>query len=125
MRPLSYPDSNVFLLTFSITSQYSYDNVVSKWVPEIRHHCPDVPILLVGTKVDLRDDPEALEKLSQKKQKMLQYSDGVNLAKQIGAVAYHETSAKKGIGIEELKQLIISVSLDHGKSSEKEKCLIQ
>ena len=33
----------------------SYDNVHNKWKPEVQHHGPDVPVILVGTKKDLRD----------------------------------------------------------------------
>ena len=35
------------------------------------HHCPDTPILLVGTKADLRDDPKEIEKLKEKNQEMV------------------------------------------------------
>jgi GTPase SAR1 family protein len=30
--------------------------VEEKWLPELRHYCPDAPIILVGNKIDLRDD---------------------------------------------------------------------
>ncbi|PPR80277.1 hypothetical protein GOBAR_AA40439 [Gossypium barbadense] len=30
--------------------------VLGKWVPELRHYAPRAPIVLVGTKLDLRDD---------------------------------------------------------------------
>ena len=56
LRPLSYPQTDVFLVCFSVVSPASLDNVLHKWVPEIRHHCADAPLLLVGTKSDLRDD---------------------------------------------------------------------
>lgn len=48
LRPLSYPQTDVFVLCFSIVAPVSYDNVLTKWIPEIRHHCPDTPILLIG-----------------------------------------------------------------------------
>ena len=38
----------MFLVCFSIMSPSSFDNVSSKWIPEIRHHCPDAPVILVG-----------------------------------------------------------------------------
>jgi len=53
LRPLSYPQTDVFLICFSIISPASFDNVKSKWYPEIQHHAPGVPIILVGTKSDL------------------------------------------------------------------------
>ena len=46
----------MFLVCFSVTDQVSLDNVDSKWIPEVSHHCPGVPIILVGTKADLRED---------------------------------------------------------------------
>ena len=49
LRPLSYPQTDVFLICFSVVSPSSFENVTSKWCPEIKHHCADAPILLVGT----------------------------------------------------------------------------
>ena len=54
LRPLSYPQTDAFLVCFSIGSPHSLENVRTKWVPEIRHHCPNTPFILVGTKADLR-----------------------------------------------------------------------
>ena len=56
----------MFLVCFSVTDQVSLDNVDSKWIPEVSHHCPGVPIILVGTKADLREDPKELERLRTK-----------------------------------------------------------
>jgi Ras-related C3 botulinum toxin substrate 1 len=60
LRPLSYPQTDVFLICYSVASPSSFENVTSKWYPEIKHHCPDAPIILVGTKIDLREDRETL-----------------------------------------------------------------
>ena len=54
LRPLSYPDTDVILICFSIDSPDSLQNVVEKWTPEVRHFCPKVPVILVGNKRDLR-----------------------------------------------------------------------
>ena len=48
----------------------SFENVKEKWFPEVHHHCPGVPCLIVGTQMDLRDDPTFIEKLSKNKQKV-------------------------------------------------------
>jgi small GTP-binding protein len=66
LRPLSYPQTDVFLIAFSIISPSSFDNVKSKWYPEIQHHAPGVPIILVGTKSDLRNDSAMQQTLASK-----------------------------------------------------------
>ena len=57
LRLLSYPQTDVFLVCFSVVSLSLFENVKEKWVPEITHHCPKTPFLLIGTQIDLRDDP--------------------------------------------------------------------
>ena len=48
LRPLSYPQTDVFLVAFSLISRASYENTKQKWFPELKHHCPGVPIICVG-----------------------------------------------------------------------------
>jgi len=67
LRALSYPETDVFLLCFSVVEPSSFENIKSKWYPEVTHHCPEAKILLVGTKIDLRDDKATLEKLNGEK----------------------------------------------------------
>ncbi|TRY87827.1 hypothetical protein DNTS_015728 [Danionella cerebrum] len=93
LRPLSYPQTDVFLICFSLVSPASFENVRAKWYPEVRHHCPSTPIILVGTKLDLRDEKETIEKLKEKKLAPITYPQGLALAKEIDAVKYLECSA--------------------------------
>jgi len=99
LRPLSYPQTDVFLICFSIVNPSSFENVRAKWYPEVSHHCPNTPIILVGTKLDLREDPETLHKLEAKRQAPITYEQGMQMAKEIGAVKYMECSAltQKGL----------------------------
>ena len=53
LRPLSYPQTDIFLIIFSLMDRASFDSVATKWVPEISHHCPSTPWMLVGSKSDL------------------------------------------------------------------------
>lgn len=103
LRPLSYPQTDVFLLCFSIVSPPSFDNVLSKvrlglatckpvityqWYPEISHHAPNIPILLVGTKLDLRDDPKTIGSLQDKRMSAITYPQGIQRAKEIKAIQF-------------------------------------
>jgi cell division control protein 42 len=93
LRPLSYPQTDVFLVCFSVTSPASFENVREKWFPEVHHHCPGVPCLIVGTQVDLRDDPSVREKLMKQKMAPVRREDGERMAKELHAVKYVECSA--------------------------------
>lgn len=99
LRPLSYPQTDVFLVCFSVTSPASFENVKEKWFPEVHHHCPGVPCLIVGTQIDLRDDSQVLEKLQRQKQRPITSEQGERLARELGAVKYVECSAltQKGL----------------------------
>ena len=99
LRPLSYPQTDVFLICFSLVSPASYQNVKAKWHPEVAHHCPNTPVILVGTKQDLRDDKETAEKLREKNLAPISSNEGLKLTRDIGAVKYLECSAltQKGL----------------------------
>ncbi|XP_035524198.1 ras-related C3 botulinum toxin substrate 3b isoform X2 [Morone saxatilis] len=84
---------DVFLICFSLVSPASFENVRAKWYPEVRHHCPNTPIILVGTKLDLRDDKDTIERLRDKKLSPITYPQGLAMAREIGAVKYLECSA--------------------------------
>lgn len=93
LRPLSYPQTDVFLVCFSVTSPASFENVREKWFPEVHHHCPGVPCLIVGTQVDLREDASVKEKLAKQRMSPVRREDGERMAKELGAVKYVECSA--------------------------------
>jgi small GTP-binding protein len=60
LRPLSYPQTDLFLVCFSVTNRDSFDSVSQKWIPEISHHLPEAKWVLVGTKSDLRTEHGAV-----------------------------------------------------------------
>ena len=90
LRPLSYPDTDVILMCFSIDQPDSLENIPEKWVPEVKHFCPNVPIVLVGNKKDLRNDDYTIRDLQRNKQQPVSYSEGEQMASRIGAkVSFH------------------------------------
>ncbi|KAH3765858.1 rac gtpase [Pelomyxa schiedti] len=94
IRPCSYIGADVFLVCFSVVNPSTFSNVKGKWVPEISHHCPNIPFLLVGTKIDLRNDPGIVKKLQQKSRRgPITAEEGEAEAAAIGAVKYMECSA--------------------------------
>jgi len=99
LRPLSYPQTDVFIICFSLVSPPSFENVRTKWWPEISHHAPGTSILLVGTKLDLREDVATVTKLRERRMAPITYPQGMGMAKDIGAVKYLECSAltQKGL----------------------------
>ncbi|KAJ3195592.1 Rho GTPase protein rac1, partial [Entophlyctis luteolus] len=99
LRPLSYPQTDVFLICFSLVNPSSFENVKAKWYPEVSHHSPGSPVILVGTKLDLRDDREIVQRLAIHRMAPIQYQQGSFRAKEIGAVKYLECSAltQKGL----------------------------
>ncbi|XP_065919124.1 uncharacterized protein [Dysidea avara] len=90
---LSYPNTDVFVVCFSVVDPESLQSVIEKWIPEITKYSPGVPFLLVGTKID---DPEANKKPYEK---YLNLTTIEELAEVIGAVKYVECSAltQKGL----------------------------
>jgi len=130
IRPLSYPQTNVFLVCFSIASPPSFENVKTKWYPEVSHHAPGVPVILVGTKLDLRDDPLTLQRLRERRFAPVTYAQGSQMAKEIGAVKYLEASSLTQKGLknvfdEAIKTVLAPSDRSGGMSKRKKKsCVI-
>ncbi|XP_030592028.1 ras-related C3 botulinum toxin substrate 1-like [Archocentrus centrarchus] len=68
-------------------------NEAREWYPEVRHYSPNTPIILMGTKLDLRDDKDTIEKLKKDKLSPITYTQGLFMAKETGSVKYLECSA--------------------------------
>ncbi|CAK7328963.1 unnamed protein product [Dovyalis caffra] len=92
LRPLSYRGADVFVLAFSLVSRASYENVLKKWIPELQHYAPGVPVVLAGTKLDLREDKHYLA--DHPGLVPVTTAQGEELRKQIGAAYYIECSSK-------------------------------
>ena len=63
----------------------------SKWFPEIRHYCPNTPIILVATKTDLRGAEKKM--ISANEVKIFQF--GFQLL--IPAIIYIVASSAKNV----------------------------
>jgi Ras-related C3 botulinum toxin substrate 1 len=120
LRPLSYPQTDVFILLFDVYyNKDRFERTHSYWWAELNHHCPDVPIVLVGSKIDLRNH---------KDKKTITTEEGQAMADKIGAVKYMEVSSLEGHGVTELFEEVIPIGFHHSiaveKKKKKRKCAI-
>ena len=121
LRPLSYPDTDVFLMCFSVVNPNSFANVADKWAPEIEHHCPGVPKILVGTKLDLRDSEADVERLKVKNKAPITQQQGESMRKRLGAVAYMECSALTQVGLKDIFDEAIRIVVFPKRAQKKHK----
>mmetsp|Transcript_15795 Transcript_15795/g.14294 ORF Transcript_15795/g.14294 Transcript_15795/m.14294 type:complete len:184 (+) Transcript_15795:85-636(+) len=117
LRLLSYPQTDVFLICFSIDSPISYENVRSKWHPEISKHASGVPYILVGTKLDVRLTGNGGDIVSK--------AQGEALKNEIGAVKYLECSALTQEGLKQVfDEALRTVLISRRTTSKKKKCIV-
>lgn len=102
LRALCYPQTDVFLMCFSVISPSSFENIKIRWYPELQHHCPGTPCLLVGTKLDLREDPTVVEGLKSQGLSPITKTQGEALCKQLNAAGYVECSALTQKGLKQV-----------------------
>ncbi|KAJ1393754.1 Small GTPase superfamily [Sesbania bispinosa] len=133
LRPLSYRGADVFLLAFSLISRASYENVAKKWIPELKHYAPGVPIILVGTKLDLRDDKQFLQDhpgavpITTAQELAICYCFlytchyGEELRKLIGAPVYIECSSKTQKNVKAVFDAAIKVVLQPPKQKKNKR----
>lgn len=88
--------------------------------------CPNVPIILVGLKKDLRDDPVAQEEMRKRSEKFLTSDEGEEVRKRIGAKKYLECSSLTGEGVDDVFEAATRQSLLSGGKGDSERgcCVI-
>ena len=130
LRPLSYPGTDIFLVCFSVAEPASLKSVVEKWVPEIKHYCPNTPFILLGTKVDLRGDRAILDMLAKKQEEVVSKEEGERMAESLKAAKYLECSALTQEGVKNIfdeairQQSTWQHNTGGKKKSENKKCNI-
>jgi small GTP-binding protein len=132
LRRLSFPDSDIFLVCFCVVSPTSFVNAREKWFAEATVHgaSPNAKVVLVGTKIDLRDDPSTNDRLRKKNMAPISREEGVALAKELGMAAYAETSALTGDGVQALFRACCAILLQREEPTPRSKaggrkCVLQ
>ena len=107
-------------------SFYKYSIIiVFQWNPEITHHSPGTPKVLVGTKLDLRDDPDTVQQLNSMKLSPVSKVDGLKLQKEIGAYKYVECSSMTSMGVKTVfEEAIRAVWNPNTKPKKKTVCTV-
>ena len=137
-RRLFYHNTNVALICFSIADRHSLENVNKKWIPEIQRYCPQAPIVLVGTKLDLRKK-EPNNGTTQTgaaclldlppggaaciPDMLIPPSEGKRVADRFKALAYLECSAKDDVGVQTVFETAVTASLNPPIDKDK-RCLL-
>ena len=112
LRPLSYPGTDVFLLLFSVADGLElFKGIHSYWWPELKKYSPGVPIILVGSKIDLRNNGIVT----------IPFEQGEAMAEKIKAAKYMEISSLEDRGITELFEEVIRIGFDYNVSEKKKK----
>ncbi|XP_062380125.1 uncharacterized protein LOC134068493 isoform X2 [Sardina pilchardus] len=124
LRPLSYPGADVILMFFSIVKPCALESIPEKFIPEVKNLCPNVPIILVGNKKDLRNDKYTQQELAMRKQKPVEEKEGQDMAIRINAFGYVECSAKTKEGLLEVLELATRAALQTKKHSKESACLL-
>jgi Ras-related C3 botulinum toxin substrate 1 len=111
LRPLSYPQTDVFIICCSISQPQSFANIENKWKPELDHHAPNTPFIIVGTKADLREDAQTLKQMEEKGKGVKPVDYFVAESQKLGAEKYMECSALKQTGLQEVFDEAIRVAI--------------
>lgn len=82
----------------------------------MNQHCPHIPILLVGTKLDLRQDKEVALRSMEKSVALVSTADGLRMQAEIGAIKYLECSALTHIGLSAVFDEAIHAALAHSRT---------
>lgn len=127
------------MLCYSVDSKDSLENVESKWVGEIADNCPGVKLVLVALKCDLRESAEEDEEGAaatgggngadgvsgpREKKPMINYDQGLEVARRINASRYLECSAMRNRGVNEAFTEAARVALSVKKEREESKCCV-
>lgn len=114
LAPMYYRGSHAAILVYSISDPQSFYSEIDYWVNSLKEKTDgNVQLFLVGNKIDLRDNPDDSEVAQ------ITEEEGQEKANSLGAT-FMETSAAKGIGIEELFNTVAKKCLENASKKNHE-----
>ncbi|ODM98376.1 Ras-like GTP-binding protein RhoL, partial [Orchesella cincta] len=106
LRIQDYKNTDCFILCYAINDPTSLSNVETRWILELRKHCPNVPVLLVGTKTDIRTPSN----------RWISEEEGDILKTKVKAEGFIECSSKSIASIEGVFILAVSIAEKYRES---------
>ena len=110
MRKVQLQKIDVLILCFSIANPDALENAKSAWVKEFSKYYPEAPILLLGTQMDLRDNPSTIEELRKREKSPTTTEQGQRVANELRAVRYMECSALTKVGLQDVFDEIFKIA---------------
>ena len=89
------PQSDVVVIVCAIDSPESFKTAEKDLIPKAKTQLPGKPVIIVGTKTDLRKDEGSIQRLAAKNEHPVTLKEGMKLAKRAGIQNYVECSAKE------------------------------
>lgn len=86
--------ADCFLICYAVNDRTSLQHIWTTWLPEVRNNCPNAKIVLVGTKLDLRQT-DALQGLVAQR-------EAIKMKEEIKAYEVVECSAKNKMNLDEV-----------------------
>ncbi|KAJ6492209.1 cell division control protein 42 [Mycena sanguinolenta] len=107
LRPLGYPQTDVFVICFSVGIPTSFANVKPRWIGDAEFYCPGIPRILVATQIDLRQpafevDGGANSTTEEPPRAMITTAEGEKLAREVKAAGFVECSALTREGVQDV-----------------------
>ena len=100
VRKMAYEGCDVAIVCFDLSNKTSYENIETRWLPELSQSCPGIPVIVAGCKRDEIDsDEEAAVTIKETEE----------LIERVGAVSYIECSARTNENIQKLFQTAVEV----------------
>ncbi|XP_012940339.1 ras-like GTP-binding protein Rho1 isoform X2 [Aplysia californica] len=112
LRKTSYPNSDAVIVCFSLDNEESLKNIHNLWIPEMQKLCPRVPMILVGNKLDLREE-------AYKPDGFIKESKGLQAVKKHKMVTYLETSSLNDTNVDKVFETAMAEAAKRKKQNKK------
>ncbi|CAB3999091.1 rac-like GTP-binding ARAC7 [Paramuricea clavata] len=86
LRTLCHPAVNLVIVSYSTDSQTTFENVRKRWLPEVNQYAPQIPVVLVGLKKDLKDNMSTGTDTNE--EALVSEAQGHKMKSEIGAEKY-------------------------------------